>query len=179
MATRRPAEHPHVEAAALVPAPPEEVFDFLSDLGNHWRLTDRFVRVVELIGPPDGPADGGTVRLRGPFGLHRTVRTHVSAARRPRLMIGIAEIGSSTRARVSWTLGGRLGQTRVLLSAEVEHASPGDRLLLALGGRIWLERLFERTLARLAQRFAAEPSASVDAPVRGGLDDDPAGPSLE
>jgi hypothetical protein len=37
-----------IEAAALVPAPPEDVFAFLSDLRNHWRLADRFVEVLTL-----------------------------------------------------------------------------------------------------------------------------------
>jgi uncharacterized protein YndB with AHSA1/START domain len=145
-----------IEAVALVPAPPGEVFDFLSDLANHWRLVDRFVEVIELTGPPDGPADSGVVRLRGPGGVHRTVRTRVTAARRPRLIIGTAELGDGTRARVSWTLAGRLGQTRVRLAAEVENAGALDRLLLALGGREWLKRRFAHGLEALAERFAAE-----------------------
>jgi uncharacterized protein YndB with AHSA1/START domain len=145
-----------IEAVALVPASPEEVFDFLSDLANHWRLVDRFVEVIELTGPAGGPADSGLVRLRGPGGVHRTVRTRVTAARRPRLIIGTAELGDRTRARVSWTLAGRLGQTRVRLAAEVEHADALDRLLLALGGRSWLKRRFAYGLEALAERFAAE-----------------------
>ena len=141
-----PAE---IEAAALIPAPPEEVFEFLSDLGNHWRLTGRHVEVLSL----NGDGTGGSVRIRGPLGLRRTAETTVTAARNPRLMIGAAELSSGTRARVSWTLAGRLGQTRVRLAATVDHASPLDRLLLALGGRRWLSGLFERTLERLAERF--------------------------
>jgi hypothetical protein len=150
-----------LEAVALIPASPEEVFDFLSDLGNHWRLVDRFVEVIELTGPPGGPPDGGVVRLRGPLGVRRTVRTRVTAARRGRLIIGTAELGESTRARVSWTLAGRLGQTRVRLAAEVEHADGLDRLLLALGGRAWLRRRFAFALERLAERFAAQEERSA------------------
>ena len=93
---------------------------------------------------------------------------------------GLAEIGepdeSPTRARVSWTLAGRLAQTRVLLKAEIEQAQPLDRLLLALGGRAWLRRSFDRTLERLARRFEA---GAVQAPVGSGLHDDPAGATLE
>src|SRR3954447_8027877 len=70
-----------IEAAALIPAPPEEVFEFLSDLANHWRLADRHVSVVAV----DGDNDGGVVRIRGPLGIRRTARTHVTAAREPRL----------------------------------------------------------------------------------------------
>jgi hypothetical protein len=150
-----------IEAAALVPASPEEVFDFLSDLGNHWRLVDRFVDVIELTGPPGAPPNSGLVRLCGPLGVRRTVRTRVTAVRHGRLIIGTAELGESTRARVSWTLAGRLGQTRVRLAAEVEHVGGLDRLLLALGGRAWLRRRFAFGLERLAERFADQAERSA------------------
>ncbi len=138
-----------IEAAALIPAPPEEVFEFLCDLANHWRLAGRHLTVVSL---SDG-GDGGVVRINGPLGMRRTARTQVTASRQPRLMIGIAELEGGTRARVSWTLAGRMNQTRVRLAADVEHASALDRLLLALGGRLWMRRVFRHALARLAQRF--------------------------
>jgi hypothetical protein len=144
-----------IEAAALVQAPPEQVFEFLSELRNHWRLADRFVEVVTLDASDGGPADGGTVRLRGPLGLSRTATTRVAATRAPRLMIGTAELGGGTRARVSWTLAGRLGATRVRLAAEVERAGRLDRVLLALGGRWWLRRVFVATLKRLAEELRA------------------------
>jgi polyketide cyclase/dehydrase/lipid transport protein len=163
-----PAE---IEATAIVRASPEEVYDFLDDLANHWRLVDRFVEVIELDGPPDGPPDSGLVRLCGPLGVRRTVRTRVTAARRPRLIIGTAELGDHTSARVSWTLAGRLGQTRVRLAAEVEQAGALDRLLLALGGRAWLRRRFAFGLEALAQRFAAGArSAPAPAPLRAESD---------
>ena len=145
-----------IEAAALVPAEPQEVFAFLSDLGNHWRLASRVVEVVERESARNGDAaNRGVVRLRGPLGMRRTARTTVTAARPPRLMIGTAEIAGGTRARVSWTLAARLGQTRVRLAAEVENARRLDRLLLALGGRRWLERRFHETLAALAAELQA------------------------
>jgi uncharacterized protein YndB with AHSA1/START domain len=138
-----------IEAAALVAAPPEEVFEFLSDLANHWRLTDRQVKVLSL----NGTNDGGVVRIRGPLGLSRTAHTRVTASREPRLIIGIAELDGGTRARVSWTLAGRANKTRVRLAADVEHATPRDRLLLALGGKVWMRRMFRRTLGQLTERF--------------------------
>ena len=143
-----------IEAEALIPAPPEEVFDFLCRLENHWALTGRSVTAVEL----NGDRDGATVQVHGPLGLRRTVRTKVTASRSPRLLIGVAELPSGTRAAVSWTLAGRMNQTRVRLAAIVEHASPGDRLLLAIGGRAWMTRMFEHSLERLARRFSEQPS---------------------
>lgn len=151
-----------VEAAALVSAPPEEVFGFLADLENHWRVADRFVEVLELNRTDGGPADGGMVRVRGPLGLRRTVTTRVVAARAPRLLIGTAEVRGGTRARVSWSLAGHLESTRVRLAVAVERAAPGDRLLLRLGGRRWLQRRFERTLENLANEVeGGQPPGSA------------------
>jgi hypothetical protein len=157
-----------IEAAALVPAEPEDVFAFLSDLGNHWRLAGCFVEVLELHSSrPGEPADTGTVRLRGPFGVRRVATTKVTAARPPRLMIGTAEVEGGTRARVSWTLARRLGETRVRLAAEIDHSSGLDRLLLALGGRRWLERRFEETLAVLAGALRERvPAGAEPEPAR-------------
>ena len=161
MASAQRSPNAAIEAAALVPAEPEEVFDFLSDFANHCRLASRFVEVVELESSRNGgAADRGIVRLRGPFGLRRTVTTKVTAARPPRLMIGTAEIAGGTRARVSWTLARRLGETRVRLAAEVDSTSGLDRVLLALGGRRWLQRRFEETLGALASQLGV--SVRVD-----------------
>jgi hypothetical protein len=149
-----------IQAAALVPASQQEVFEFLSDLANHWRLVDRFVDVIELNGAPGRAPDTGVVQLRGPLGVHRTVRTRVTASRAPASLDGIAEVGARTRARVSWTLSaGRAGLTEVRLEAEVLDAAPLDRLLLALGGELWLRRRLAHGLERLAERFAPAVAA--------------------
>ena len=76
-------------------------------------------------------------------------------------MIGTAELGGGTRARVSWTLAGRLGDTRVRLAAEIERTGRLDRMLLFLGGRWWLRRLFESTLDRLADELARGDDAEA------------------
>ena len=165
MATVDAEQTADVEAAALIPASPEEVFEFLSDLRNHWRLADRFVEVVTLETSEGGAADGGTVRVRGPLGLRRTATTRVVAAREPRLMIGTAELHGGTRARVSWVLGRRMSNTRVRLAAEIERAGNLDRALLALGGRWWLRRRFASTLERLAAEFARQPEQAGDQPA--------------
>jgi uncharacterized protein YndB with AHSA1/START domain len=161
-----------IEATALVPAAPEDVFEFLSDLANHWRLVDRLVEVLTVEGDPPNRA---VVRLRGPLGVRRTVRTRVTAMRAPRLLIGVAEMGAEgeTRALVSWTLGGRLGQTRVRLAAEVEQATALDRALLALGGRAWLRRRFAFGLERLAERFAQAAAATAAVAPDGAVSPSP------
>lgn len=168
MATDDAEQRADIQAAALVPASPDEVFDFLSDLRNHWRLAGRYVRVVELESSNGTRADGGTVRIRGPLGIGRTATTRVVAARAPRLMIGTAELDGGTRARVSWTLAPRLGDTRVRLAAEIERTGRLDRVLLALGARRWLRRLFESTLANLERELERERSGPEREPATAG-----------
>jgi carbon monoxide dehydrogenase subunit G len=139
----------YVNASQLIPAEREQVFEFLSDLENHWQLADGAISVVAV-----EPGDGGRVRMRGPLGFHRTASTSVDRLDSPRAMSGHAQVGARTRAHVTWTLepdGGR--GTHVTLSATVEQASPVDRLLLLAGGRAWLESRFQRILSTLAERF--------------------------
>jgi carbon monoxide dehydrogenase subunit G len=138
-----------VNASQQVRAEREQVFEFLSDLENHWELADGAISVVAV-----EPGDGGRVRMRGPLGVHRTAVTSLDEIRAPDVIGGTAHVGPRTRAHVTWRLdpdGGR--STVVTLSATVEQASPLDRLLLAGGGRAWLESRFERILATLAERF--------------------------
>jgi hypothetical protein len=143
-------------AEGKVPAPPGEVFDFLSDLGNHWVMADRFIEVVRLDGEPGGAAAGGRVRIHGPLGIRRTAVTRVTTRERPTMMTGTAELGGGTRARVTWSFTPDGDATTVRLAAEVEKAGPLDRVLLALGGKAWLRHRLAAILATLADRFRRE-----------------------
>jgi uncharacterized protein YndB with AHSA1/START domain len=143
-----------IAAERVVAASPQVVFAFLADLENHWLLTDRFVEVLTLERPPGGgPARGGTVRMRGPLGLGRTVRTRVVEAAPVSAIAGTASVGH-TEALVRWTLTPESGETRVRLEATVERLGRADGVLLAVGGRRWLERRFISILETLARRVA-------------------------
>ena len=136
-----------IEAERVVAASPEAVFAFLSNLANHWKLTGRWVEAVVL------EDSNGRVRIHGPLGLRRTARTTVVDATPSYVIHGTAELSGGTLARVAWELNEDAGGTAVRLSAEVERATLPDRLLLALGGRAWMERRFAAILARLDKQF--------------------------
>jgi Polyketide cyclase / dehydrase and lipid transport len=119
------------------------VFEFLSDLRNHWRLEPHFLE-LEHVGK-----NGGRVRVKGPLGLSRVARTEVVDAARPTLLRGRADIGRGTVGAVRWEIAPRDGGSRVTLSAEVERVSALDRVLLACGGRRWLGGIVTRAVARL------------------------------
>ena len=74
----------------------------------------------------------------------------IALRKQPMPVIDRKELDGGTRARVSWTLAGRMNQTRVRLAADVESAAPIDRVLLALGGLV----VFAASL-RLQRRGAA------------------------
>jgi hypothetical protein len=127
-------------------------------LRNHWRLEDRFVALGGLDGSgPHGPT-AGSVRIHGPLGLSRMAKTRVLAAEAPGssgpgTLSGRADVGPGTVGRVAWTIERNGEGSLVTLSAAVEVATWGDRALLALGGRRWLERLFANAVQRLAGLF--------------------------
>ncbi len=165
-----------VRALRAIAAEREPFFEFLSDVENHWLLAEGFVEQLAIGGAPDG-RERRRVRLRGPLGVPRRARTSVIASVAPRLLIGRAELGRRTVARVSWVLMPVCsGATAVELSAVVERVALLDALVLRLGGRDWLERRFEATLRVLAELAATAgeeedrrgaPSSAVEgAPVK-------------
>ena len=147
---------PVVIAERVVDATQEAVFAYLADLEQHWQLADRIIEVVSLErAPGQGPAVGGVVRMRGPFGLGRNARTRVAEVVAPSRLSGTAEVGRRTRARVTWTLRPSRTGTAVRLEAVVERAGSLDAMLLAAGGRAWMKRRFGALLETLERRVAA------------------------
>lgn len=132
-----------IEAIRRVSHPPDRVFEFLSDLRNHWRLEERAFRLEEA------GESSGVIELRGPLGISRKVRTRVLEAERPSRLTGRADLRGGTVGLVAWEIRPDGSGARVRLSAEVAEASVVDRVLLALGGEAWLRRLFDRALANL------------------------------
>ena len=129
---------------------PEAVFEFLSDLRNHWRLEPHFLELENM------RPEGGRVRVKGPFGLSRVARTSVVSATRPTLLRGKAELGRRTEGAVSWEVAPVAGGCSVRFTAQVVRASLLDRLLLALGGRRWLGLIVHRAVDRLGASISEE-----------------------
>ncbi len=166
MTPQTPTPAPEIRATRMVRAPQDEVFDFLADLEKHWRLADRFIEVLGLQQPAGGRPDGGWVRIRGPLGVRRTAATRVLAADPPDRIIGVAELGRTSRAFVRWELRDSDGATRVRLEATIDRTGWLDQLLLLLGARVWLERRFGAVLDRLAEAFRlGEPQSNGKPPA--------------
>jgi uncharacterized protein YndB with AHSA1/START domain len=142
-----------VSATATLPHAPREIFEFLSDLRNHWHLEQRFVDLDDVTD------HGGRVRIRGPLGVSRVARTQVLEAEPPApvgRLHGRAEIGRTTRGEVFWEIAPVDTGSKVTLTAVPERLAVVDALLLAAGGRRWMCRLFRAALGRL-DAVLAEP----------------------
>lgn len=143
-------------ASAEVGAPVDEVFGFLADLDNHWRLASRWIEVVTLESNGDR-ADGATVRLSGPLGLARTVRTQVDHIVPPSAIRGRGRSGR-TDAEVAWRLAPAPAGTRVWVEVRLLRASGADRLIWLAFGRAWLARRLQLTVGGLDGVLAALPA---------------------
>ncbi len=137
-------------AESTVSSTPEEVYAFLERLENHWHLNDEYLRMERL--RPD--RRGATVSVRGPGGLRRTALTEVTTTHAPHRFGGTVTTTTRTRAGAWWTIEPNPSGARVSLSAAIAPRGFVDRLLLARGGRGWLERRCERVVARLGAALA-------------------------
>ena len=136
---------------------PEQVYAFLAELENHWHLDDRLLRLERL----DHGAHGSRIVIGGPLGLRRTARIRLTESAPTRRVVGTAEVGRRTQARVTWTITPQGGGSRVSVQATVLRAGALDRLLLAAGGRWWMRRRFARVLEQLARALDAGRAPSV------------------
>lgn len=129
---------------------PATAFAFLAERNNHWLLTGRRARLLELQDDSDERIRAVLV-LRGPLGLRRRARTRVLDASPPTFIAGTARLGTRTTARVRWELHPiNTGQTLVVLSATIISLGWVDSLLLLIGGEAWIRHLFTTTLRLLA-----------------------------
>lgn len=136
----------------VVGRPPEEVFDFLSRLENHWEVSGR--RLVSRY----EPVDERTQRvLFGPPGARRWATSRLDRLERPRVIDGTARTARSDGA-VRWRLEPRGDQTLVRLEMELRPQPLDDRLLSALCAG-WMERQLGRALARLRERLERPPAS--------------------
>jgi hypothetical protein len=147
-----------ISARRALPVGREEAFAFLSRPHNHRRLATARIGLRQLEVTGDGELRGARMVLRGPLWLRRPVRTRVVSARRPRHLAGTAWVGRGTEVRVRWDLDDAgAGATVAILTATVMRLATPERVLLALGGRAWVQRLFVATLERLAVELCEEP----------------------
>lgn len=143
-----------VTSAALTAAPAHAVYAFLIRLPNHALITGRRLRLEHIAS--DGR--GARIAMRGPLGIRRTARTSVTDLVPSQCFGGTAAVGRRTIAYVHWGIDHAETGSLVTLTATILRAGALDRVLLALGGRRWLARSFERAVELLGAALDAEES---------------------
>ena len=154
-----------ISARRRVAADAAETFAFLVAPARHRRLQVDGIASLSLQG--GDVLSGGAIVLRAPLGLRRTIRTRIALRQPPTRLAGSALADSGTAAHVSWTLHEQPdGTTFVELTAVLGPVARRDRVLLAVGGRPWIRRLFAATLRRLAAELDPSPSGVIRHPFR-------------
>ncbi|MCB0875770.1 MAG: SRPBCC family protein [Solirubrobacterales bacterium] len=127
-----------------IAAPPERVFERISDLSQHEAFTDHFLVDWEDAGP-----DHVSVRADLPGPEDRSEIDVVEREAPHRLVEQLTGAGGKRRARSTWTLepGGE-GTTLVTFTTEPQATPASERLMGPLIRR-WMRRGNEKSLARL------------------------------
>ncbi|MDQ3739379.1 MAG: SRPBCC family protein [Actinomycetota bacterium] len=128
-----------ITSSVLVDRPREEVYEYLSDIANHWEFTDHHLREVHMT-REDTYGVGAGMRYRQPTPLNRFdwAELTITDMEPPRRIVEKGRGGKYNRIRsvAVWTLEpAHGGGTRVTLTYETQPRFPSDRLIEALGRR--------------------------------------------
>lgn len=154
-------------ARRTVAADAETLRTFLTSPANQWRLARGFVDVAAL--QPAGECCDAALHL--PLGARVPASLCVTARTR-RVLAAELTVGRRTVAWTTWILTPGHGTADVDLAVQLDSRSLATRLALLLGGRHWIARRLDATLATLATtsaRFAEDLialPAAADLPAR-------------
>ncbi len=130
-----------ITSSVLVDRPREEVYEYLSDIANHWEFTDHHLREVHMT-REDTYGLGAGMRFRQPTPLNRFdwAELTITDMEPQRRIVEKGRGGKYNRIRsvVVWLLEpAGAASTRVTLTYETQPKYPSDRLIEALGrGRV-------------------------------------------
>jgi uncharacterized protein YndB with AHSA1/START domain len=143
--------HP-IELSVLVAKPPEEVFDYLSDIANHPEFTDHYLTDWRLTREDShGAGAGARFRIKAPLNRFDWADVTLAELDRPRRIVQVGRAGKYNRIRTlsTYTLKPASGdQTRVDFEIDTQAHLPSDRVVEAMT-RPWLRRKANRGLKRL------------------------------
>jgi uncharacterized protein YndB with AHSA1/START domain len=161
-----------VTVSIVVSAPREEVFDYLQDIANHAEFTDHFLVDWHLTRlDPVGVGAGARFRVKAPGNRFGWADVTFAEVEPPYRIVEVGRGGKFNRVR---TLGvyelAPVGAeaTRVRYTLETIPATLSDRLLEALGGRLWFRRKNQRAMRRLRGILEGEAARGARVTVAAG-----------
>jgi uncharacterized protein YndB with AHSA1/START domain len=154
-----------VTVSIVISAPPERVFDYLSDIANHPQFTDHYLVDWHLTRIDSvGKGAGARFRVKAPRNRFSWADVTFAEVERPYRIVEVGRTGKTNRIR---TLGvyqldpAAGGSTRVRFTFESVPVTLSDRLQEGLGGRSWLRRKNQRALHRLREIFESGQGAEA------------------
>jgi uncharacterized protein YndB with AHSA1/START domain len=142
-----------ITVSTTISRPREEVFEYLADIANHAEFTDHYLVDWRLTREdPYGPGAGARFRIKAPLSRFSWADFTIAEMQPPYRILERGRGGKFNRIRMvgTYTLSeGPSDTTRVEYTLETEPALLSDRLLEALGGRMWSRRQAAKAMRRL------------------------------
>jgi uncharacterized protein YndB with AHSA1/START domain len=158
-----------VSVSIIIDAPREQVFAYLSDIANHAAFLDHFLVDWRLTRERStGEGAGARFRIRAPGNRFAWGDVTLVEVARPHVIVEVGRMGKANRIplRVVYELVEAPDRmTKLRLTFQTRPAVLSDRLMEALGGRLWVRRQHARALRRL--RAIIEGARGVDAGAPG------------
>lgn len=139
--------------STTIAKPREEVFEYLADIANHAEFSDHYLVDWRLLREdPYGKGAGARFRVKAPLNRFSWADVTLAEVTPPYRIVEKGRGGKFNRVRMlgTYTLSpGAAGTTKVEYTLETEPALLSDRLMEALGGRVWTRRQAAKALRRL------------------------------
>ncbi len=159
--------------SVAIARPREEVFDYLADVANHAEFTDHYLVDWRLTREdPYGRGAGARFRVTAPLNRFPWADVSFVEVERPRRIVEAGRSGKFNRVRTigAYELEPAAGgqTTRVTFTFETQPALLSDRIMEALGARMWLRRQNRRALRRLRSILEEDRGRGQRVTVAGG-----------
>lgn len=163
--------HP-VTVSTLVSAPREQVFEYLQDIANHAEFTDHYLVDWRLTREDSvGRGAGARYRVKAPGNRFSWGDSTFVEVLSPQRIVEVGRTGKANRIRTLGTYEltpAAGGATRVQFTLETEARVLSDRLMEALGGRVWLKRKNAKAMRRLRSILERDEGRGQRVTVAGG-----------
>jgi uncharacterized protein YndB with AHSA1/START domain len=139
--------------STTIALPREQVFEYLADIANHAEFTDHYIVDWHLTRERSyGEGAGARFRVKAPLNRFSWADVTFAELKPPFRIVERGRGGKFNRIRMlgTYTLSpGPSNTTKVQYTLETEPPLLSDKLLEALGGRVWVRRQAAKAMRRL------------------------------
>jgi uncharacterized membrane protein len=139
--------------STTISKPREDVFEYLSDIANHAEFSDHYLKSWHLLREDSrGVGAGARFRVKAPLNRFSWADLTTTELTAPYRIVERGRGGKFNRIRIlaTYTLqDGPAGTTRVQFTIETVPPLLSDKLMEALGGRMWMKRQVSKAMRRL------------------------------